>query len=272
MTTDQTNFFKEIEGERILCWFSCGATSAVACKLAIAENNGKLPIRVIYCDTGGEHHDNERFIVDCEKWFGIKIERAKNPNYKNLDHLFEKDRYLNGVNGARCTQQLKVWIRLTTQRVETDLQVFGFDYGELDRELTFRENNPDVRLVSPLIERKMSKPDCLAMLKAEGIELPEMYKLGYKNNNCIGCVKGGQGYWNKIRIDFPEVFERRARQEREIGASCLRKTIIVDGKKKSAPLWLDELDPKSGRYEAEPDISCQGVCVDARKEIENCEL
>ncbi len=37
-----------------------------------------------------------------------------------------------------------------------------------------------------------------------------MYDLGYPNNNCIGCVKGGMGYWNKIRKDFPEVFQKRA--------------------------------------------------------------
>ena len=33
--------------------------------------------------------------------------------------------------------------------------------------------------------------------------------MGYNNNNCIGCIKGGMGYWNKIRVDFPEVFEKR---------------------------------------------------------------
>lgn len=58
-----------------------------------------------------------------------------------------------------------------------------------------------------------------------------MYDLGYPNNNCVGCVKGGMGYWNKIRVDFPEVFERRARQEREIGHSCIKG------------VFLDELDP-----------------------------
>ena len=24
-----------------------------------------------------------------------------------------------------------------------------------------------------------------------GIEIPVMYRLGYNNNNCVGCVKGG---------------------------------------------------------------------------------
>jgi hypothetical protein len=62
-----------------------------------------------------------------------------------------------------------------------------------------------------------------------------MYDLGYPNNNCIGCVKGGMGYWNKIRQDFPEVFADRARMEREIGASCMNG------------VYLDELAPEAGR-------------------------
>ena len=57
------------------------------------------------------------------------------------------------------------------------------------------------------------------MLENLGIKRPAMYDLGYGNNNCIGCLKGGMGYWNKIRIDFPEVFDRYSSLERETGHS-----------------------------------------------------
>jgi hypothetical protein len=36
---------------RLLCWFSCGATSAVATKLALSDWQGETV--VAYCDTGG---------------------------------------------------------------------------------------------------------------------------------------------------------------------------------------------------------------------------
>lgn len=62
----------------------------------------------------------------------------------------------------------------------------------------------------------------MGMLWKAGIEIPAMYKMGYNNNNCIGCVKGGMGYWNKIRKDFPKVFDRMAKIEREVGATCLK--------------------------------------------------
>lgn len=256
----QSHFFKEIEGERIVCWFSCGATSAVACRLTLMENDGKIPVRICYCDTKGEHPDNYRFIRDCERWFGQEIELLHNPKYKDVDDVIERDRYVNGPDGARCTKMLKIEVRKMMQKPETDYHVYGFDSGEIDRALEFKRRNPELRVWAPLIDRGLTKPDCLAMLRAEGIELPEMYKLGYRNNNCIGCVKGGKGYWNKIRDDFPKVFWRRAKQEREIGHSCIKGC------------FLDELKPGVGRYEAEPDISCEGVCVQAREEINACEL
>ena len=56
-----------------------------------------------------------------------------------------------------------------------------------------------------------------AMVQRAGIELPLMYRLGYDNANCIGCVKGGEGYWRAIREDFPDEFEELAAVQDEIG-------------------------------------------------------
>ena len=43
--------------------------------------------------------------------------------------------------------------------------------------------------------------------------------MGYKNANCTGCVKAENlGYWAAIREDFPNIFNRYAKLERELGA------------------------------------------------------
>ena len=81
----------------------------------------------------------------------------------------------------------------------------------------------------------------------------KMYKLGYNNNNCIGCVKGGMGYWNKIRVDFPLHFDRMAKLERQIGYTCLHND-------KEGNIYLDELDPKRGRMTKEVMPNCGLVC------------
>lgn len=58
--------------DRIVCWFSCGAASAVATKLAIEENNkrDKLPLVIARCRIDEEHPDNDRFAAQCSEWFG----------------------------------------------------------------------------------------------------------------------------------------------------------------------------------------------------------
>lgn len=76
-----------------------------------------------------------------------------------------------------------------------------------------------------------------------------MYDLGYQNNNCIGCVKGGMGYWNKIRRDFPAVFASRSKLERDLNFPIIGKGI-----------WLDELDPERGRDEGLICDDCGIMC------------
>ena len=86
------------------------------------------------------------------------------------------------------------------------------------------------------------------ILKASGIKRPAMYDLGYQNNNCIGCVKGGMGYWNKIRVDFPDMFAARNKLERLIGYSIIKGA------------YLDELDPERGRKEGPIVEECGIMC------------
>ena len=53
--------------KEIICWWSGGITSAVACKLAI-RLYGREKCRVIMIDTHNEHPDTYRFKADCEEW------------------------------------------------------------------------------------------------------------------------------------------------------------------------------------------------------------
>ena len=120
-------------------------------------------------------------------------------------------------------------------------QIWGFDFckDEINRAIQFKQQNPKTKPLFPLIERMLTKQDCLGILFKAGIEIQMMYKMGYNNNNCIGCIKGGMGYWNKIRTDFPEKFKRISEIERRVGATCLKDE---DGNR----IFLDELDPNRG--------------------------
>jgi 3'-phosphoadenosine 5'-phosphosulfate sulfotransferase (PAPS reductase)/FAD synthetase len=236
---------------RVVAWFSHGAASAVATKMALAEH---ADVSIVNIDTGSEHEDNDRFRADCERWFSQPIEVIKSEKYRDIYDVFDKTGYLVGPAGARCTTELKKVVRHAFERPD-DVQVFGYtaDKPDAKRAVRFTQQNPGVDAQFPLIAARLSKGDTLAIIERAGIALPAMYVLGYSNNNCVGCVKGGQGYWNKIRVDFPDVFARMAAQERKMGRTVLRS---------GGPLFLDDLDPDAGRYEpvaVECSLDCQIV-------------
>lgn len=246
---------------RIVCWFSCGAASAVATKIAIEENarGAQLPLVVARCYIEEEHPDNNRFAAECERWFGAPIVTLESEKFgHSIYNVFQKERYIVGPAGAPCTRALKKRVRESFE-LPGDRQVFGYTNEEQDRVDKFIDANNHVDLWPVLVEHNLSHSDCLAMVKRAGIELPEMYKLGYRNNNCIGCVKGGAGYWNKIRVDFPLAFHRMARLERLIGASIC--------KSKGKRVYLDELPVDAGRYLAEPEVECGIACELAEQVI-----
>lgn len=211
----------------IIAWFSCGVTSAIATKLALRQWNN---VRIIYIETGQEHPDSMRFLHDCEQWFSHPIEIYRNDKYTSVFNVIEKTRYINGPAGARCTLELKKKVRykIEDEIIEWKAQVFGFDASEQKRAQRFKEQNPKARAVFPLIEHELSKEECMALIRRAGIELPIMYQLGFPNNNCIGCVKGGRGYWARIRDVFPEYFTKMSLLEKQIGHSCIRDCFLAD--------------------------------------------
>lgn len=229
---------------RTISWFSCGAASAVATKLMIARND---PVTVAYCEVIEEHPDNHRFLKDCQEWFGQEIIILGNDKYKrSIYEVFDKTRYLAGHAGARCTLELKKSVRIEFER-PNDVQVFGYTVEEQRRANRFIDANNDVSAEFPLIDAGLTKSDCLAMIENAGIELPAMYKLGYKNNNCRGCVKAqSPAYWKKIKIDFPEYFYKMLKQEKKLGVKICKATIdgVPDVRMQldDLPEWIEPAD------------------------------
>jgi len=243
---------------RVLIWWSAGITSAVAAKITLdMYRNSPVDVEIIYCDTGSEHPDNMRFLKDCERWYGHPIKILKSKKYSDIFDVFKKTRYLVGPAGARCTTELKKLVRKEYEK-PTDLQVFGFDNSEDKRIQRFVANNFDVRLFLPLVQARVTKEECLEIVKDAGIKLPQMYKEGFRNNNCIGCVKASSiPYWGMIREKFPEVFKKMAKIEEELGISIIR--VMKNGKKQK--LFLKDLGPVDKKVKPLlPDLSCGMFC------------
>jgi len=228
-----------MQKETIAVWFSCGAASAVAAKKTIQKYSETHKVIIVNNPVVNEHEDNLRFLKDCEKWFGQKIISAINDKYPSCDirDVFEKRKYISGVAGAPCTKELKKEARYQFERAnKIDYHVLGFTFDEKkrsDRFVKFEREN----VIPILIDLRLTKGHCFDILLDAGIKLPEIYKLGFPNANCIGCVKSqSPTYWNLVREKSPDVFQDRAEQSRRIGAKLV--------KRKGQRIFLDELLPK----------------------------
>lgn len=251
---------------RIVCQFSCGAASAVATKLALAQYGDRCVIVNAYIEE--EHEDNRRFAADCEAWFGQPIVNLRDTKYDaSAIKVFETVGYIKGLKGASCTTRIKRGL-LDKWKADGDVMVLGYTAEEQDRADDFLDRNPDKPALFPLIERGLTKEDCKAMVERAGIKLPEMYLLGYDNANCIGCVKGGLGYFRAVREDFPAQFERLAQAEGKVAALHGENAYIL--RHRSGPLAgqrfpLREL-PHGKAHRGEPLPSCGLFCESAEQE------
>lgn len=268
----------------IICWWSGGVTSAIACLEAISIY-GKENCRIIFMDTKNEDGDTYRFMSDCEKLYGLKIETISAiPNtYSSIQECWEKHLSLNVASGAICSYKLKRVVREKWEKENKySHQVFGFEFEskEFKRAKSMVLNHPQTNPVFPLLLKGYTKEDCIKILNDKGILIPRMYRLGFKNNNCFktGCVQGGIGYWKKMQKDFPDKFNEMAQTEHRLtDLSGFPVTMLKDQSNsakestkinKFANLVFLEKHPKysnkciddmEGR-EIEPIADCNGFC------------
>lgn len=209
----------------------------------------------LYIPIKDQHEDSDRFIEDCEKALGRPIKPIKSEEYSCVGDVARTFRFIVSPYGAKCTEVLKKRVRKKWEWEHRDYDityVWGMDLNEQHRADRLMETMTDFHHEFPLIDRQLTKADAHGICASLGVKRPAMYDMGYSNNNCLGCVKGGIGYWNRIRNDFPEVFADRAKMEREIGHSILHD--------EKGPIFLDELDPERGRMSEEIMEDCSIFC------------
>lgn len=162
---------------------------------------------------------------------------------------------MSSPQGAPCTLELKKRARQQFEKDNhIDWHVLGFTANEKHRSDKFMLTERD-NVIPVLIDEGLTKEDCFTIVRNAGIELPEIYKLGYPNANCIGCVKAtSPTYWNHVRKVHPDVFEDRASQSRRIGAKLVRY--------KNKRIFLDELpaDVKGRPMKNTPNVECGIFC------------
>lgn len=277
----------------VICWWSGGVTSAVACKVAL-DLYGKDNCRVIMIDTKNEDDDTYRFLVDCEKWYGKQIEiiTAIGSEYESIQDVWIKHRSLNVANGAICSSKLKRAVREKWQKTnEYTSQVFGFEFDkkEFNRAMSMQMNHEKAKPIFPLLMMGYDKLECIRVLENAKIDIPRAYKMGLKNNNCLntGCVQGGIGYWQKIQKEMPDRFDAMADMEHKLtDLKGKPVTMLKDQSKKARESGnvlvflkkhkdypelkcIDDME----KMEVKPLFECNGFCgindINNKSETEN---
>ena len=257
--------------DKIIGWWSGGITSAVACKITI-DLYGKENVRIIFIDTRNEDDDTYRFRKDCSDWYGIEIETISSTKHESVEDVWIRYKALNNAKGAICSSEMKRQVRETWEKTNNwKHQVFGFELDEYKRAKGMVFNNPQTKPFFPLMMYGLSKKDCIKIVQDENIEVPNMYQLGFLNNNCFktGCVQGGIGYWQKMGRDFPDKFDKMAEMEHRItNLKGKPVTMLKDQSKDGGLVFLkphkDYPDIKDitlmkGR-EPKPLVDCNGMC------------
>lgn len=236
-----------------VCWLSAGVSSFIAGYL-VRDTVDKF----IYIDISDQHPDSIRFIKDCEEALGKEVKILKSSEYSSVeDCVLSFGSFMNRRTFfAPCTNWLKKRVRKQWEYEHKDYDityVWGMDINEKRRAGRLIDSMPEFAHEFTLIDNNLTKEEGHGICRRLGVKRPEMYDMGYNNNNCVGCVKGGMGYWNKIRVDFPEVFESRAKLERKVNNTILKES---DG----TPIYLDELTPDRGRKSKEIMGDCDIFC------------
>lgn len=227
---------KKRDMKKVICWWSGGVTSAVACRVAI-DLFGLDRCEFIMLDTRNEDDDTYRFKGDCEKWYGKEIKSFTREGYNSIEDVWDRYSSLNVAHGAICSTVLKRELREKIQKdIDYEYQVFGFEFdkSEFNRAKSLSLQHRDARGIYPLLMFGYDKKRCLDIVQEAGIEVPRAYMLGYQNNNCLKtkCVQGGVGYWQKVKEEDPVAFYAMAeREHRYTGIKGKPVTMLKDQSK-----------------------------------------
>lgn len=230
---------------RHVVMFSGGVMSWAAAR-RVAEQHGTASLTLLFADTSMEDADLYRFVAEAAANVGGELVTLRDG--RTPWQVVHDERYLNH-HAAPCSRVLKReladrWVKDNCDPADT-VRYVGFDWTELHRLAAMRAALPGWRVEAPMTEPPyLNRTDLFNLLAAAGIELPRLYRLGFRHNNCGGfCVKAGQGHFAHLLRTLPERYAEHEAEEEAfrqfIGkdVSILRDRVGGDTK----PLTLREL-------------------------------
>ncbi len=214
-----------------IIFFSGGIGSYYAAK-RIIEKHGKDSVMLLFTDTKMEDSDLYRFLEDSSKKLDvelIKIADGRTP----WDVAFDK-RFLPNSRVAPCSHVLKQEMarKYIEEHFKPDecILYLGIDWTEQHRKIAPTKNWAPYKVEFPMCDEPyLTKQDMLNKLETEeGIEIPNLYKLGFSHNNCGGfCFRAGIGHFKHLLEKDPDLYKFHENKEQEIREFLERDDIAI---------------------------------------------
>lgn len=212
---------------RVVVGFSGGVTSAWCAGWAL-RTYPRADVVLLWHDTREEDPDTYRFLRQMAGALGMPI--TERSDGRSVTEVFRDEGFLGNQRAALCSRILKAeqgdlyFRELRAEGVTEIVKVLGYSAHEWERvqRASARGGADGYEVRFPMIETGTTKQQasdwCACTM---GVPPSAMYKWA-EHANCVGCVRGGRGYWLAVAEHAPSVFEQRASLEEEFGHTILR--------------------------------------------------
>jgi 3'-phosphoadenosine 5'-phosphosulfate sulfotransferase (PAPS reductase)/FAD synthetase len=250
----------------VLVAFSSGISSWAAAK-RYAENHGTDGMVLLFADTKIEDEDNYRFLHEAAENIGARLEiiaDGRSPWQVMKDARIIGNSRIDPCSRILKRQLLDKW-RDKHCTPDTTTIILGIGWDEEHRIRRVQERTKPWNYIAPLTEAPyLTKLDCIAWAKREGIKAPRMYDMGFPHANCGGfCIKAGHATFRLLLKNFPERYAAHERAEEElrelVGDHSVMTDRSGDGKKKV--LTMKQFRERIERDENDYDLFDFGGCA-----------
>lgn len=263
-----------------------GGVQTVAMAALAANGEIERPDFCVFADPGNESKLTYRYISTFSKWMaerGLRLIVASRGNLAD-DVLNLKGKRTvplslpvftlsptgeKGMLMRQCTQEYKITIVFRTIRRELGLVrkrlkpdairvALGISTDEVIRMKPCRA--PGFTNCWPLIEKRMSRQDCLDYIKKCGLPKPP-------KSACIFCPYHSDAFWKEMRVSRPDEWDEAVKFDYAIREKWPKMWKKAGSKMKSTVFLHSQRVPlnqvKLGAMHDEPDLfgnECEGHC------------
>lgn len=199
--------------------YSGGALSWAAAMRTI-ERHGRDNVRLLFTDTSMEDEDLYRFLDDSAGQLGVPLIRLCDG--RTPWDVYRDRRMIGNTRMDPCSEHLKrkighAWL---AENAPGATLVFGIDWTEMHRLTGLRARYGEMghAVEAPMCDPPWhTKTEVLKWMRAEGLEPPRLYAMGFAHNNCGGfCCRAGHGHFATLLREMPERYAFHEAKEQEM--------------------------------------------------------